>query len=407
MTFRLIWLGRSLSLLGEYIQFLALPLWVQSVTGSPVAGLATFAVFYLPQLVCTPFAGVVADRFDRRRVVIAVDLAAFAVAASMALTTDAHRIGSVYAHLVVLQALGALGVPAFMSLLPDLVPDDRLLAANSLLNASAGVAITVGPLIGTTMLAHGSITAVIWVNALTYLIGAAAMCFQPSGRSPRPTTGPQRGGGPGQMRAGLKAVLTDTVLRTTIASEATWMLFCGAATQLVLMRIGAGGSGRAGLLGVGSGLGSLVMTTVLARTRRDVSPAGLFLLSVATTAPLMLVVALLTGGSGPAVLAVIAGLILGVQSYLVIIGPTMHCQRRPEPGLRGRVTAVRRTSRALWQVTGVALAALLTHWVSPPAILIVGGLLATVTATPWAWRAFRASVAPAPGSEAAVQVGAR
>ncbi|MET9588156.1 MFS transporter [Streptomyces sp. NPDC006539] len=404
--FRLVWLGRSLSLLGEYIQFLALPLWIQHVTGSPVAGLATFAIFYLPQVICTPLAGVIADRFDRGRVVIAVDLAAFAVAASMALTIDEHRLGLVYLHLAALQVLGALGVPAFMSLLPDLVPDDRLLAANSLLNASAGVAITVGPLIGTTMLAHGSITAVIWANALTYLMGAASMLVRLPGRAPASAVNPPRGWGLSAMRVGLKAVLTDPVLRSTIAAEASWMLFFGAAMQLVLMQIGNGGNSHAGLLGVGSGLGSLIMTTLLARTRRDVSPARLFLVSVTTTAPLTLVVALLVGGTGPAVFALLAGLILGVQSYLVIIGPTMHCQRRAEPGVRGRVTAVRRTSRALWQVVGVALAALLAHWLSPLVILTVGGILATVTATPWAWRAFRASLVVTSDSEAMIQAGA-
>ncbi|MEU7903538.1 MFS transporter [Actinoplanes sp. NPDC049118] len=407
-AFRLIWLGRSLSMLGGYVQFLALPLWIQQVTGSTVAALAAFGIFFLPQIFCTPFAGVLADRFDRRRLVIAVDLAAFAVAASLALTIDAHRLTSVYVHLAVLQALSALCIPAFLSMLPDLVAADRLLAANSLLNVSAGVAVTVGPLLGTALLAHTSITVVVWLNALTFLVAAACMMRRAPGAAPDGAGTRRRAGTPGpwtQLRHGLRALRADPVLRASVAAEAPWYLCFGAATQLVLMHLGAAGLAHApGLFGLGAGLGSLLMTAVLARIRRDLSAAHLLMAAVLATAPVALVVAWLAGDGGTAC-AVLAGLLLGVQSYALGIGTTLHCQRRPAPDYRGRVTALRRTSNAVWQVAGIAAAAVVTQWVPALALVAFGGVLATVTAAPAAWRALRSSGVPVP--EPATPAGAR
>ncbi|MFD4376628.1 MFS transporter [Streptomyces sp. NPDC058486] len=398
-AFALIWSGRSLSLLGGYIQFLALPLWIQQVSGSTTAALLAFAITFLPQIFCTPFAGVLADRFDRRRLVITVDLSAFAVAASLALTVGADRLGLVYLHLAVLQALAALGLPAFMSMLPDMVPEGRLLAANSWLNASGGIAVTLGPLLGATLLAHSSITVVIWINALTYLAAAAAMLP----RVPDAAPAPDRGHLGAQLLAGFTAVRTDPVLRSTVMAEAPWHLCFGAATELVLMHLATGGGTQApGLIGLGAGLGSLLVTLVFARLK-EASPTRLFMAASLTTAPVALTVAHFAGDGGNVAYVMIAGLLLGVQAYLIVLGPTMHCQRRPDPGLRGRVTAVRRTWKAIWQVAGFGAAAMLTRWVPAVTLVAVGGVLAAVATAPWAWRALRADHSPrlAAGIEAA------
>ncbi|GGQ68014.1 MFS transporter [Couchioplanes azureus] len=407
-TFRTVWFGRSLSMLGGYVQFLALPLWIQQVTGSTVAGLLAFGIFFLPQVVCTPFAGVLADRFDRRRLVVAADLAAFAVAVSLALTIDPNRLGWIYLHLGVLQALTALALPAFLSMLPDVVPAGRLLAANALLNASAGVAVTVGPLLGSLLLAHYSIVVVIWINALTFLVAAACMLRRDA--APRAAGVPERP--KAQLRQGLAALYADPVLRSTVVAEAPWNLCFGAATQLVLMHFGAGGLVQApGLVGLGAGLGSLAMTAVLARIRRDLPAATMLMTAVLTTAPVALVVVWLASlGTNP-VGAVVAGLLLGVQAYAIGIGPALQCQQRSAPGSRGRITALRRTSNATWQVAGIGAAALLVGRVPPLVLVAAGGVLATVAAAPWAWRALRAGrAAPTPAAltpDAALEAVAR
>ncbi|MFG2915836.1 MFS transporter [Kitasatospora sp. NPDC048298] len=398
-AFLLIWSGRSLSLLGGYVQYLALPLWIRQVSGSTVAGLLALGMNFVPQIVCAPFAGVLADRFDRRRLVIAVDLAAFAVAASLALSVDPHRLGWVYPHLAVLQVLSALSVPAFMSMLPDVVPSGRLLAANSLLNASAGAAVTVGPLLGTALLAHSSITVVVWINALSYLV--AAGCMLPRTPGAAHADAPAHGRVRTQLWQGLTAVRTDPVLRSTVAAEAPWNLCFGAASELVLMHFGASALEHApGLFGLGAGLGSLSVTLVLARVRRDVPAASLFTVAVLGTAPVALAVAWLAAG-GDTWRVVLAGLLLGVHAYLIVIGPTMHCQQRPDQRFRGRVTAVRRAWKAVWQLAGLGAAALLTQWVPVPAVVACGGVLATAAATPWAWRALRADRPHRPAATAA------
>ncbi|SOB82814.1 MFS transporter [Streptomyces sp. 1331.2] len=388
-AFALIWTGRSLSLLGGYVQYLALPLWIRQVSGSTVAGLLALGMNFVPQIVCAPFAGVLADRFDRRRLVIAVDLAAFAVAASLALGIDPHRLGWVYPHLVLLQVLSALSVPAFLGMLPDVVPAGRLLAANSLLNVSAGASVTIGPLLGTTLLTHSSITVVVWINALSYLVAAACMLPKAPGSAAH-ADAPGLGQVRTQLWQGLTAVRTDPVLRATVAAEAPWNLCFGAASELVLMHFGATALKQApGLFGLGAGLGSLSVTLVLARIRREVPAATLFVVAVLGTAPVALAVAWLAA-DGAVWCVVLAGLLLGVHAYLIVIGPTLHCQQRPARHLRGRVTAVRRAWKATWQLAGIGAAALLTQWLPVLAVVAGGGVLATAAAIPWAWRALRA-----------------
>ncbi|SER85056.1 Transmembrane secretion effector [Actinokineospora terrae] len=80
--FRLLWCGRSVSLLGSWLLVVAVPAQVFAVTGSLVAAGFAPAVEFLPQVLLGPFAGVVADRWDRRWVMIAADVlrALFAVA---------------------------------------------------------------------------------------------------------------------------------------------------------------------------------------------------------------------------------------------------------------------------------------------------------------------------------------
>ncbi|GGK22675.1 hypothetical protein GCM10010124_14000 [Pilimelia terevasa] len=393
-TFQIIWFGRSLSLLGGAFQVIALPLWIRHVSGSTVAGLAAFAVFALPRLVCSPFAGVLADRFDRRRLVLAADLGAFAVTASMALTADAERLPLVYGQLLLVQVLAALSLPAFMAMLPDLVPAGRLLAANSLLNASVAVAMTVGPLVGTALLAGYGIRAVIWLNAISYLVAAACL--------PRvPGAAGRAGGAPAsraraRLREGVTALRADPVLRRTLAAEAPWYLCFGAAAELVILHFGAHAPARApGLFGLGAGLGCMAVTATMARLRKHLPASRLLLVSVLATGPVALAAALLAAHGRQPLFAVAAGVLLGVQAYLVSLGPSLHCQVRPDPVLRGRVGAFRRTWVAGWQFAGIAAAALLSTWVPTLVLVAVGGALASAAAGPWAWRACREDPAPA------------
>ncbi|MFK0141386.1 MFS transporter [Streptomyces murinus] len=406
--FTVILTGRSLSGLGGYLQYLAVPLWIRQTTGSTTAGLLAFAMLFLTQIFFTPIAGVIADRFDQRRVVIAADLGGFLVASSLALTVGAGHVAWVYPHLIAQNILSALALPAFMSLLPDVVPTGRLLAANSLINASGNGAVLLGPLLGTALLAHTSIAVVVWLNAATFLVAAVCMLPRGSSRPPARATTAHRGGRT-NLRQGVAAVWADPVLRWTMAAEAPWYLCFGAATELVLLHFGASHATQApGLFGLGAGAGCLATTLALARVRRELSAASLFRTAVLITAPVAVAATWCAGAEGATVFVVLTGVLLGVHGYLTTIGPAMQCQQRAEPGFRGRVTAVRRTWKAVWQLAGTAAAGLLAQWVAPLTIVAVGGVLATVTAAPWAWQALRAGGSPrSPGAVAAALESAR
>ncbi|MFH9089297.1 MFS transporter [Streptomyces sp. NPDC017673] len=382
------WFGRGLSTLGGYLQFLALPLWVQRTTGSALAAVVSFAVFHLPKLLISPFAGLIADRFDRRRVVIVTDLAAAAVVAGMIGAVRHREVTLLLLLLFVLQALAVARVPALSSLLPDAIPRSRLLTANSLLDATTGLAMTLGPLIGTAALTAFGIEWVLLLNGLTFVVAAICMTPLPAARhEPLPHTGLAA------LLGGVRAVREDTVLRDALIAEAAVYLFFGAVTEQLAVHLGQHHPGSlVGVFGVGTGLGWIAVTALTARARDTLSPARLLWWSSLACAPVGLAAVWLVGHAlWPAV--ALAGIVISVHQFAYGIGPVLLCQLRAPNAVRGRVMAFRRMLTTSAQLVALTAGALLAS--RTPVTVAVCGVLAAVAAAPFAHRAARPA---SPGS---------
>src|SRR5688572_19916106 len=137
--FRYLWLAQVVSRLGDELLLLALPFSIFEMTGSAAAAGTAYAAGTAAGLVVSPFAGVVVDTFDRRRLL--VGSSAFCAVAAMAIFFAAEHgsLPGIYAALFLLECGAAVFVPARSALTPSLVPRDELLPANALSQSAVGV----------------------------------------------------------------------------------------------------------------------------------------------------------------------------------------------------------------------------------------------------------------------------
>jgi len=176
--FRLLWVGSLVSSLGTWLLVLALPAHVFLVTGSLRDTGLILAVEYLPALLLGPVAGVLTDRWDRRRLMIATSVFRAGSVAVMLLGTAPDRYWVLYAALVAESAGGVLYGPAALARTPAIVGTGPLLnSANALNAASDGAVRLIGGPLGGVLLTLLGIRWLICADALSYLVSAAAIAM--------------------------------------------------------------------------------------------------------------------------------------------------------------------------------------------------------------------------------------
>jgi MFS family permease len=200
--------GNAASASGTWFQNLAASLLVYRQTHSPfLLGVLNFCNF-IPILVLAPWAGSMADRFDRRRVVVVTQLGSTALSALLAaLAWSGHAPVSV----VVVCALGlgvgsAFGAPASQALISDLVPRSELQSAVALNSMTYNLARAVGPALAALSVRKLGIPASFAINSASYLllvVGVLVVETEPRRRATRAET---------RLRESLRLVLEDTRL---------------------------------------------------------------------------------------------------------------------------------------------------------------------------------------------------
>src|SRR5579859_7005834 len=174
--FRLMWAGGLVSALGSWLLTLAIPTHILLVTGSLRATGLAAAAEYLPPLLLGPVAGVFADRWDRRRLMIGTNLFCAGAVAVMLLGLAPGRLGVLYAALVAENAGLVLYAPAGQARTPAVVGRGSLLtSANALNGASSGVVrLAGGPLGGILLVLIGARWLIV-ADAASYLLSALAL----------------------------------------------------------------------------------------------------------------------------------------------------------------------------------------------------------------------------------------
>jgi predicted MFS family arabinose efflux permease len=160
----------------------ALPFEIYRRTGSTLATAGVLIAGLAPAILFGSAAGVVVDRWDRRRLMVWVNIG-LALALLPLFAVDALGLWIVYAVLLVMNVLEQLFVPAEVALLPQLVGAEHLISANSLSSLNRNLARLVGPAIGGAAVALGGLTAAIGVDLATYVVAAVLIFLIAPGRS--------------------------------------------------------------------------------------------------------------------------------------------------------------------------------------------------------------------------------
>ncbi|MFJ1768227.1 MFS transporter [Amycolatopsis sp. NPDC088138] len=225
--FRLLWLGQSLSLLGDGFSYVAFSWITLSLTGSTLALGYVLALQAIPRALLTLVGGSLADKWSPRRIMVLSSWARTAVMASVGLTglTGTLSIGLLCAAAAAFGAVDAFFQPARMTVLPSVVAKDLLAPANALLGTGSRIAAMVGPAVGGVVVAVSDADVAFLVDALCFaLCGLCVLGVRTRGDySPARTLEPERM--LVRIRAGLRYAWSDPRIRTILAIDAA-VTFC-------------------------------------------------------------------------------------------------------------------------------------------------------------------------------------
>jgi MFS family permease len=199
-----LFIGEAISQIGDWLYIVAIFVVIYQESGDPALVGAFGAIRLLPYVFLSVPAGVIADRFDRRLVLLVSDLYRGGLMVLMALVISSGGSTLILATLAILAAAGSsFFYPAMGAYLPSLARDERQLGpANSMWSTIQNFGFIVGPAIGGLVLALGSVTIAFWLNAISFLFIAVILwTLPPSFAHHIPPTGEDKAGTPDSAAA--------------------------------------------------------------------------------------------------------------------------------------------------------------------------------------------------------------
>ena len=339
--FFVIWAGQALSMLGSGLSGFALGVWVYQKTGSATQFAMIALSATLPAVLVSPLAGVLVDRWDRRRVMILSDLGAALGTAVLALLYWKGALA--LWHILVASALGAsLGAfqgPAWQASVTLIVPREHYARASGLAQMAQAAASILAPLLaGVLMLAIG-VTGVLLIDLASFLVAMASLLAV---RIPRPATDAAAGTAPRgfwrEARAGWAAIAERRGLRDMLLLFAALNFLLGMVNALAVPMLlsftdAARLGGTLSVAGLGMLAGSLLLS-IWGGPRRKIHGVLGFLVLLGLGVALV--------GLRPSTGLVTAGFFLVMFCAPIVNGSSQVIWQRKVPaGLQGRVFATR------------------------------------------------------------------
>ena len=373
-SFGLLALATLTSGLGTWLAFVALTIDVFDRTDSATWVSALFIADFLPAIFIGFAAGSLVDRLPRRRVMIASDLVRVGVFAALPFADSAGLI-------VALAAVAGLATgffrPAVYAGLPNLVRDEDLPNANSIIQTIENVAWAVGPILGGLLVTATSPDAAYWINAATFLASALLLAGIPA-RLLQAATAAGRGYFR-DLADGFALIRSSRALLTVLAAWNVVMLAIAGAnvSEVVLAKdaFSAGDFGYGllvGATGLGLALGSLFAGSFLENWRL----ASVYGAAIALVAAGMLATAL----SPDVWVAAVFVLVVGAGNGAAVVCNALLVQRGAPDELRGRAFTVLMSSNYVVLGLGMLAAGPLTDALGPRAVWALGGGLAAFAA---------------------------
>jgi MFS family permease len=259
---RLLLAGLAASQAGDWLYNLALLALVYGRTHSSLWVGLTTAARILPEVALGPLGGILADRVDRRRLMIGSDVIRAITMAALALGALAHA-PIVFAPILAALCTGAGSAyaPCVVAILPRLATDEQLPAANAARVSIQSICIVAGPLVGAILMLLGSPAFAFTVNGATFLAGALAVTALPHQALRAPAGASEQNPGLRQeLQAGWEALRGYNEAIAIVGANVIASAVYGALTVVFVVlghRLGLGAAGYGYLLaamGAGGGL---------------------------------------------------------------------------------------------------------------------------------------------------------
>jgi MFS family permease len=285
-NYRYLWLGQVVSLLGDWFNLIASATLVAVLTESGLAVGGLFVVRMLAPFLVSPIAGVVADRFNRKHILIVTDLGRALTLLGFLLVRDPSDIWLLYLLTGIQMGISGFFAPTRSAILPDLVSDRELGAANTLSAATWSVMLSLGAALGGIVSGVWGVYPAFIIDSLTFLVSALFILQIRTESLPAPEAQ-----GVHPLRAALatyleglaylknhRAILVTALHKAMIASMAgsTFEIVLVAVAEKIFT-IGVGGGIGLGFMfmmtGVGSGISPILTRAFTGDDNRRLSIA--------------------------------------------------------------------------------------------------------------------------------------
>jgi MFS family permease len=381
-SFRRLALGKSISYLGDWLMVAVLVGWVYESTSSVAAVALLMVIRLVPPIVGGGVAASIVDRLPRQRVLVWSELAC---AATIAGALAGVMVGSrpiVFACVGLCGLAGMIATVAGNALIPLVVEQDQLPAANGIHSVGQEAAMALGALAGGATLALGGATAGLAANLASYAFAVVLYARIQVSAEPSTAAAKKRGG----LLDGLRYVLSSRPLTVVVGSFAFGTLAAGLVNATLPkftaeLGLGASGYGWAlAALGVGMIAGESLTGAIAERVDARWMSFGLAGMGVFFAA---------FAWAGSAVVALVFLVAFGVANGFIEVVMMTAIHQEADAGYQGRVFGVGST---LWRTTmlgAVAFAPLVNAIASPAqtitvaaGVLLAGALLVQVTLRP-------------------------
>jgi len=288
-NFRLLFIGQTISQLGDWFNAVAVFALLLDLTGSATAVAWMMIVQFLPVAIVGPLAGVVVDRVDRRRLMIGTDIMRGCLILGLLFIQRRDQVWIAYVVMAFIVGAQAFFEPARTATIPNVTSADELLPANALSSATWSAMLAIGASVGGVVTAVAGRNVAFVANAASFFASAFFIARTHYDSTPpaisRPT-GLLALAGISDLIEGLRYVRQRSHVAALMLVKAGWGLAGGVLLLLTIFGervfpIGGGSAGGIGVLygarGVGAGLGPIALRWILGteprRLRRAIGPA--------------------------------------------------------------------------------------------------------------------------------------
>lgn len=177
--FTLLIFGKLVSLIGSYMQDFALALYVLKITGSSLIFGSVITTALIPRLILSPICGVLADRFDRKKVIVYLDMFSgllIAVLYFISITIGVQLI-HVYISVIILSIISTLFQPAINTAIPSIVSKEELMDANVFNSTALTVGQLISPIIAGLIYGTMGLPIVLLINSISFICSSVSEMF--------------------------------------------------------------------------------------------------------------------------------------------------------------------------------------------------------------------------------------